>query len=108
GQWPPLGQPELAAGDDHCTSPHRHSLHSVRAPVDLRVEERRPVDLLALADLDAGAIRDPAVSREMNRERTRGRTGGRVLADPHADPEHPSLEARALAGEAVGANRSEP
>src|SRR6266545_1871315 len=80
---------ELAAGDDDGRARDLDPFDPVGRALRARVQPRRPADLLALADLDLLAERDPAVTRQVNGERARGRSGGRVLDDADRRREHP-------------------
>src|SRR5262245_26207924 len=72
------------------------------------VEDRRPPDLGALADLDLRAPGDDAVPSEVHREWAGGGTRGRILGHAERGDEHPGLPLRAGAGEAVRADAFVP
>ena len=101
----PLSDSELAVGDRDRRAADLDALDLVSGAVDPRVELRGAADLDALRDLDLLAERDPPVTREVQCQRPGRRPGRRILGDTARRREHPVLPPRALAGEAVEAER---
>src|SRR5262249_13684139 len=72
-------QAKLAARHRHRGAPDLHRLDPLGGAIDAGVEEARPVDLGALADLDLLAESDPPVAREVAGQRPGGGAGGWIF-----------------------------
>src|SRR5579884_1716508 len=90
-----------ALGDDLGVAADLHRLDPLAVAGDLRVQQRRPVQLPALADLDLLPESDLAMAGQVNCERPGCRAGGWILGHAPGGEEHAGLPRVPATGEAA-------